>query len=350
VRARRANEQTHGSLQRYTQSLSQTLVQLIRYLWALRAIVKLVGQEETSAITDELEKRGVRWLLHALFNSLDGKGFPLENSTPATPAKYAQDIACLAVSEVNARLLLKLGGVEVLARTVTGDWSEQTQLNMKSDPVAHASALEHATLALSHLSYMPEAQEKMQCAGDLMHILRELVSPDGEDVIARRRTTPRGGGDAKKAPTISKDDAAGFRKAQQDPDYVEPMQKARKHASLILFQLEEQVKRKEQAAVDEREEAGGGGDGEAAGQVMLSYCWGNVDTATGKFPNQEKVRRMKNALEKRGYLTWMDVEKMSGSTLGAMADAVEESAAIMIVMTKCVVPGALTASRLPPVS
>ena len=43
---------------------------------------------------------------------------------------------------------------------------------------------------------------------------------------------------------------------------------------------------------------------------------------------------MKNALEKRGYETWMDVEKMAGSTLNAMADAVEESAAIMIIMTK----------------
>ena len=30
------------------------------YLWALRATVKLVGQEEKSAISEDLEKRGVR--------------------------------------------------------------------------------------------------------------------------------------------------------------------------------------------------------------------------------------------------------------------------------------------------
>ena len=45
---------------------------------------------------------------------------------------------------------------------------------------------------------------------------------------------------------------------------------------------------------------------------------------------------MKHALEDRGYNTWMDIEKMAGSTLGAMADAVEGSDAIVIVMTKCV--------------
>ena len=77
----------------------------------------------------------------------------------------------MAVSAVNAQLLLALGAVEVLARTVVGDWSEQTQLNMKSDPVAHAEALRHATGALSHLSYMPEAQVDMLAREEMMHVL-----------------------------------------------------------------------------------------------------------------------------------------------------------------------------------
>lgn len=292
--------------------------------------MKLVGQEEESAITSELETRGVRWLVRALSNSLEGKGFPVENSTPATPEKYLQDIACLTVSEVNARMLLKLDAIETLARSVEGDWSEQTQIHMNDNPVARATLLQHATGALSHLSYLPEAQEMIQSAEGMMGILKQLLSPDGEDVVVKRRVTPRG--KSKKAPKLSKEEADRFRKLQRDPDYLEPMKIARKHISIIMFQLEDRSKRKNVAApltldADDVQVR--------AGQVMLSYCWGQVDPSTGKYPVQEKVLRMKHALEDRGYLTWMDVEKMMGSTLGAMADAVEESDAIMIVMTKC---------------
>ncbi len=305
-------------------------------LWALRAIVKMVGQEEESAITGELEQRGVRWLLHALFNSLEGKGFPLENSTPATAEKYLQDIACLAASEVNARLLVKLGGVEILARSVEGDWSEETQVYMNDNPVAHAKLLQHATGALSHLSYLPEAHDMIHSADGMMCILKELVAPGGDAVIAKRRATPRS---KKQAPKLSKEDAVQFRKLQQDPDYLEPIKMAKKHTSLILFQLEDRAKRKAEAAAAaaaaaQLQSAVDSGADEEPGQVMLSYCWGQVDSSTGKFPVQEKVLRMKRALEDRGYQTWMDVENMAGSTLGAMADAVEESDAIMIVMTK----------------
>ena len=295
------------------------------YLWALRATVKLVGQEEKSAISEDLEKRGVRWLLHALFNSLDGKGFPLENSTPATPAKYAQDIACLAVSQINAGILLKLGGVSVLSRTVIADWSEQTRVNMQSDPIGHAEALRYASLALSHLSYIPEAQDEMLENEEMVAILRTL-SDAGENPVNLEEVIPRTTPRAADKKDAAAPDAGDH---QSDPDYIQAMQMAKKHARLILFQLED-VKTREAREGDEGEP---GDDGEA-GQIMLSYCWGDQDPATGKFPNQEKVRRIKDALEARGYATWMDVDKMQGSTLNAMANAVEASAAVCIVMTK----------------
>ena len=70
----------------------------------------------------------------------------------ASPAKYAQDIARLAqVSQINAGILLKLGGVSVLSRTVIADWSEQTRVNMQSDPIGHAEALRYAERALGGL-------------------------------------------------------------------------------------------------------------------------------------------------------------------------------------------------------
>ena len=47
----------------------------------MRAVAKLVGQDEVSAVT--AERRGIRWLLSGLRNTLDGKGYPIEESTPA---------------------------------------------------------------------------------------------------------------------------------------------------------------------------------------------------------------------------------------------------------------------------
>lgn len=39
---------------------------------------------------------------------------------------------------------------------------------------------------------------------------------------------------------------------------------------------------------------------------------------------------VKEQLERRGWMTWMDVDKMAGSTLEAMALAVEGSVAVLV--------------------
>jgi hypothetical protein len=44
---------------------------------------------------------------------------------------------------------------------------------------------------------------------------------------------------------------------------------------------------------------------------------------------QEVVVRIKNALADRGYSCWLDVEQMSGSTVDAMADAIDHSYAVV---------------------
>jgi hypothetical protein len=53
--------------------------------------------------------------------------------------------------------------------------------------------------------------------------------------------------------------------------------------------------------------------------VMISYCW----------EQQEVVLRIKAALSRRGYVCWLDVEQMSGSTVDAMADAIDHSYAVI---------------------
>lgn len=58
--------------------------------------------------------------------------------------------------------------------------------------------------------------------------------------------------------------------------------------------------------------------------IMLSYNWAH----------QNIVAELKTELEKAGYKTWMDIDKMQGSTLEAMANAVEESDAIILCVSK----------------
>eukprot|EP00041_Stephanoeca_diplocostata_P034938 m.1214011 g.1214011 ORF g.1214011 m.1214011 type:complete len:1123 (+) comp24603_c0_seq10:257-3625(+) len=53
--------------------------------------------------------------------------------------------------------------------------------------------------------------------------------------------------------------------------------------------------------------------------IMLSYSWAN----------QPEVLRVLSALQERKYRVWIDVEQMYGSTVDAMADAVENSRVIL---------------------
>lgn len=57
---------------------------------------------------------------------------------------------------------------------------------------------------------------------------------------------------------------------------------------------------------------------------MLSYCWSE----------QPLVIALKHALTALGYSVWLDLEQMQGSTLAAMADAVERAAAVVVVFSR----------------
>ena len=53
---------------------------------------------------------------------------------------------------------------------------------------------------------------------------------------------------------------------------------------------------------------------------MVSYCWAQ----------QEVVKRVHAALVKRGYRVWIDIEQMRGSTVDAMAAAVENACVVLM--------------------
>ena len=54
--------------------------------------------------------------------------------------------------------------------------------------------------------------------------------------------------------------------------------------------------------------------------VMISYNW----------EQQPVMLKIRDALKSSGYNVWMDVDKIGGSTLQAMALAVENSAVILV--------------------
>ena len=58
--------------------------------------------------------------------------------------------------------------------------------------------------------------------------------------------------------------------------------------------------------------------------VMISYQW----------DNQELLVEVKNKLQASGYRVWMDVEQMGGSTLEAMAKAVEDAAVVLVCVSQ----------------
>jgi len=66
------------------------------------------------------------------------------------------------------------------------------------------------------------------------------------------------------------------------------------------------------------------GSGGAKGHIMISYNWGN----------QEMIKTIKKGLADRGFNVWLDVEQMSGSTLEAMAHAVEQAVVVLVCYSK----------------
>jgi len=98
---------------------------------------------------------------------------------------------------------------------------------------------------------------------------------------------------------------------------------ARQSASAALFELDEEVRQKAKAAAAAAQaataEATGGSssdDDTSIEHVMLSYNW----------DHQTTIKRINASLQARGYSVWIDIEKMQGSTVEVMADAVEEAA------------------------
>eukprot|EP01047_Picozoa_sp_COSAG01_P038713 COSAG01_NODE_3157_length_6489_cov_11.663380_2_plen_992_part_00 len=94
-------------------------------------------------------------------------------------------------------------------------------------------------------------------------------------------------------------------------------EKARQYAMGALFELDETARQKAKDVAATAKVAAST-KGETVGHVMLSYNWGYQDV----------IKRINSALKARGYTVWIDIEKMQGSTVEAMADAVDDAVVV----------------------
>ena len=65
-------------------------------------------------------------------------------------------------------------------------------------------------------------------------------------------------------------------------------------------------------------------DSADSGHIMISYQWAN----------QKSLIKIRDELKKNGYNVWMDIDQMGGSTLAAMADAVERASVVLVCMSQ----------------
>ena len=94
---------------------------------------------------------------------------------------------------------------------------------------------------------------------------------------------------------------------------------ARQYASGALFELDELTRRRQRPTQSSTDGDGDETTSVVVEHVMLSYNW----------DHQSVIKRINAALKARDYAVWIDIEKMQGSTVEAMADAVEGAACVV---------------------
>ena len=93
-----------------------------------------------------------------------------------------------------------------------------------------------------------------------------------------------------------------------------PNPEVQKAAAGALWEIEEKKARNNAEKTEET----------TGNHVMISYQW----------DNQELLVEVKNKLQASGYRVWMDLEQMGGSTLEAMAKAVENAAVVLVCVSQ----------------
>ena len=241
----------------------------------------LVGREEEDA---GLTKADMDAIVRELKKVLTIKG----NNASVTHT-YDVLAACreIAVSDRHLRMMLDSGILEIFPLGVDPAFGEPWKEPIRGKMMGAHAAETVAAIALN-AALMPEGNAILKANAAAVQALQALVDMGG----------------------------------------VLHLKHAQKDARLTLFEVSET--NKPASSVLAAAPAGGGAnpalDRPNAGKkhVMLSYCWAQ----------QQVVLRLADALKAKGFVVWIDVENMRGSTIDAMAEAVENAAVVCVCMSK----------------
>ncbi|KAL6761002.1 armadillo-type protein [Haematococcus lacustris] len=270
------NTRNHGLL--INAGAVDTLVDIMRdeqhpaaRINAAVAVACLVGHEESNPRL-QLDEQLVVHMLQVLGAACQGV---MKHEAFWTVWKLCQGLASLAVNDSNKELIARNGGVQVLAEVLFG--------KHHNNEAAHRYALS----TLWNLAFVESSRAAILAQPGLVDAIRTALNTTES---ARTKEVAKG--------------------------------------CLWTLGLEQDVKGLTSSAGEVASQCAEGQEAclleEALPHVMLSYEWGC----------QQSVMLIKTELQAAGYKTWMDIDKMSGSTLEAMARAVEDSAAVVVCVSK----------------
>ncbi|XP_077985115.1 uncharacterized protein LOC144439756 [Glandiceps talaboti] len=186
-------------------------------------------------------------------------------------------------------------------------------------------SVEELAQGLSSLANHDKNKKIIVEAGALPLLVQLMKEGDEKEIFCATRAVWTLGFD---------DDNKG--KIKQEPGAVERLEQLKSHDSqriqqaangaLWVIQGDQRFHEKKEHSFSDKGSREGGEDisEECSDHVMISYQW----------DVQKLMLKLKQQLEKNGYRVWMDLDQMGGSTLQAMADAVENAAVVLVCVSQ----------------
>lgn len=241
-------------------------------LRATMALAVIFGREEADGDSATVPSEIIAKLVSMLVDILEGR-------SPSSPAALCGVLLCLSVSDANTMALVE---------------------NPKDG--AHSGLLGAIVLGLTISDEVIQAREGPysfpldQCRQGLSEVLLNLVLSD--------RT----------ASAVLEYEGLQDAVASALADGAHLTAQTKKKLDDVVFQIKQATELAAPSPVDSS----------AAQHLMISYCWAQ----------QPQILKIRASLGKRAYQVWIDTEQMQGSTVDAMADAVDDSYCIAYALSR----------------
>lgn len=246
------------------------------------AIAYLLGAEETA--TSLLASMGaVECITRRLKEAAEG------DESFSSAREMALALQLLAINDENKASIVKAGAIPVLAATI-GD--------ARVDSLARA----YCVLCIERLCFDSEQHHAIIDEPGLVDEL-ESVAAEG---LGRGSELDR--------------TAVGTKATNNE--FLHRVRRAKRYAQGALFMLGK-VNPGESVGADASASGGAGEAQTCSKHVMISYSWAHQPT----------ILRLKDELVAAGYNVWLDTEQMRGSTLEAMAEAVDNACVVLFTMS-----------------